>query len=337
MARKNVFASVIEQDGDKAPDARAPMDYVPTGASRTLLSSFTEMAEQAERLREGETIIEVDPELVDDSFARDRYDLDDPEYSAEYAQVRDAIRTHGQDTPALVRPHPRRAGSYMLVFGHLRKRIAIDLGRKLRVVVREMSDRDHIIAQGQENTGRANTSFIEKARFAANIVERKLDSDNSTVFEALRIDAATLSKMLAVASLPKNLLDRIGRAQKTGRDRWYELKQMLDRPGNLEIAMASLEESGFVDLRSDARFDLILSRLKSSKSRRRNSLQPAKRSWAPPDGRVAAEMIGDGKRYTIAIKAKGPDALAFGDYLSESLNDLYAAFRKAKSATKDGD
>lgn len=336
MARKNVFASVIVQDGAKA-DARAPIDYVPTGASRTLLSSFTEMAEQAERLREGETIIEVDPELVDDSFAKDRFDLTDPEFAAEYAGVRDAIRDHGQDTPALVRPHPHRAGSYMLVFGHLRKRIAIDLKRKLRVVVREMSDRDHIIAQGQENTGRANTSFIEKARFAANIVERKLDSDNSTVFEALRIDAATLSKMLAVASLPEQLLDAIGRARKTGRDRWYELKQMLDRPGSLEVALAVIRESGFDGLRSDARFDAVAARLKTTKSRRRVAPTPSKRNWAPADGSLAAEMLGDGKKYTIAIKAKGSDAMAFGDYLSENLNVFYEAFRRAKTATKDGE
>ncbi len=336
MARKNIFASVIDQGGAPA-NPRAPVDYVPTGASRTLLSSFTEMAEQAERLREGETIVEVDPALVDDSFANDRFDLTDPEFAAEYAGVRDAIRDHGQDTPALVRPHPHRPGAYMLVFGHLRKRIAIDLKRKLRVVVREMSDRDHIIAQGQENTGRANTSFIEKARFAANIVERKLDNDNSTVFEALRIDGATLSKMLAVASVPERLLDAIGRARKTGRDRWYELKQTLDRPGNLEIAMAAIKEPGFDELRSDARFDAVVSRLKAPKPRRRVAPTPPKRNWAPADGSLAAEMTGEGKRYTIAIKAKGADALAFGDYLSENLDDLYEAFRRAKRATKDGD
>ena len=336
MARKNVFASVIDQNEQK-PGGRTPIDYVPTGASRTLLSSFTEMAEQAERLREGETIVEVDPALVDDSFSRDRFDLNDPEYLAEYAQVRDAIRDRGQDSPALVRPHPSRPGSYMLVFGHLRKRIAIELNRKLRVVVREMTDREHVKAQGQENTGRANTSFIEKARFAADIVERKFDDDNSTAFEALRIDGATLSKMMAVASLPEPLLDAIGRAKKTGRDRWYELKQMLDRPGNLETAIEATKDPGFGKLRSDARFDLVFSRLKAPKSRRRVPPAPPKRNWAPVDGSLAAEMVSDRKKYTIAIKAKGPDALAFGDYLAENLNELYEAFRRAKSATKDGD
>ena len=336
MARKNVFASVIDQNEQK-PAVRPPIDYVPTGASRTLLSSFTEMAEQAERLREGETIIEVDPALVDDSFSRDRFDLNDPEYLAEYAQVRDAIRDRGQDSPALVRPHPSRPGSYMLVFGHLRKRIALELKRKLRVVVREMTDREHVKAQGQENTGRANTSFIEKARFAADIVERKFDDDNSTAFEALRIDGATLSKMMAVASLPESLLDAIGRAKKTGRDRWYELKQMTDRPGNLETAIEATKEPGFGKLRSDARFDLIFSRLKASKSRRRVAPAPPKRNWAPVDGSLSAEMVANGKKYTIAIKAKGPGALAFGDYLAENLNELYEAFRRAKSATKDGD
>lgn len=336
MARKNVFANVIEQAGDGTGE-RAPIDYVPTGASRTLLNSFTELAEQADRLRDGDTIIEVDPELVDDSFARDRFNLSDPDYAAEYARVRDAIRDRGQDTPALVRPHPQKPGFYMLVFGHLRKRVAIELKRKLRVVVREMSDRDHVVAQGHENTGRANNSFIEKARFAAYIVERKFDNDNSTVLEAVMVDGATLSKMLAVASLPETLLDAIGRAHKVGRDRWYGLKQMLDRPGNLEIALSATKEPGFEELGSDDRFDAIVSRLKASRSRRRVVPAPPKRNWAPADGSLVAELMGDGKRYTIALKAKGTDAVAFGDYLSENLDDLYEAFRRATGATKDGD
>ena len=43
------------------------------------------------------------------------------------------------------------------------------LSRKVRAVVKEMKDREHVIAQGQENSARANLSFIEKALFAARI------------------------------------------------------------------------------------------------------------------------------------------------------------------------
>ncbi|UXN76188.1 ParB/RepB/Spo0J family partition protein (plasmid) [Devosia sp. A8/3-2] len=113
----------------------------------------------------------------------------------------------------LARPHPSQTGRYMLVFGHLRRRAAVELGRKVRAVIKPMTDRDHVIAQGQENNGRANTSFIEKAVFAAEITNRNFDDDNSTVMAALGADKSTLSKMLAVAGLPTPLLKAIGRAK----------------------------------------------------------------------------------------------------------------------------
>jgi ParB family chromosome partitioning protein len=41
-------------------------------------------------------------------------------------------------------------------------------------------------------------------------------------------------------------------------------------------------------------------------------------------------MLTTGRKFTIAIKAKGADATAFGDYLSENLSELYEAFRREK-------
>lgn len=73
----------------------------------------------------------------------------------------------------------------MLVFGRLRHRVAKELGIKLRAVVKKMSDREHVIAQGQENNARANTSFIEKALFAADIIRNNYDTDNSTALAAI--------------------------------------------------------------------------------------------------------------------------------------------------------
>ena len=48
-------------------------------------------------------------------------------------------------------------------------------------------------------------------------------------------------------------------------------------------------------------------------------------------------MVASGKKFTIALKAKGTDAAAFGDYLSENLSELYEAFRLEKRATTNGD
>jgi ParB family chromosome partitioning protein len=336
MARKNPFASIMD-NGDVPAERPVARDYTFKGASRSLISSIDEMASQAGKLLQGETIIEVDPDLVERSFANDRLNVDQDDYEVDYAQVLESIRSSGQNSPALLRPHPQRPGRYMLVFGRLRWRAAKELGLKLRAVIKDISERDHVIAQGQENNARANTSFIEKALFADDIVRRKFDEDNTTALAAIGVDRPTLSKMLSVASIPKELLEAIGRAKAVGRDRWYELKLLLDKPGNADIALALASSSDFRGMPSEARFDAIVAKLKASKPRRPAAQTPSKRSWAPPDGRVAAEMVTSGKTFTIALKAKGTDAAAFGNYLSENLGELYETFRRGKRATTNGD
>lgn len=336
MARKNPFTALLTND-QPAPDSRA-LDYATKGATRSLLSSIGEMAEQADRLLEGETIVDLDPALIDDSFAKDRFGLDSDDYGQEFQAFVDLVRERGQDTPVLVRPHPKDAGRYMLVFGHLRRRAAVELGRKVRAVVKEMTDRDHVIAQGQENNGRANTSFIEKAVFAADIVNRRFDDDNSTVMAALGADKSTLSKMLAVAGLPAALLKSIGRAKRIGRDRWYDLKLLLDKPSSLEDALDFVASPTVAALPSDERFEALFTHLKLKTTRTgQRKTEPVRNSWAPADGRLAAEAIADGKKFTLALKARGPDARAFGDYLTEHLDRLYEEFRQRNDQQTDGE
>ena len=335
MARKNPFANLLSHE-EPASDNRA-LDYATKGATRSLLSSIDEMAAQADKLLEGETIVELDPATIDDSFAKDRFDIDDDDYKEEFHRVLEAVRERGQDTPVLVRPHPKQAGRYMLVFGHLRRRAAVELGRKVRAVIKQMTDRDHVIAQGQENNGRANTSFIEKAVFAAEIANRHFDDDNSTVMAALGADKSTLSKMLAVAGLPAPLLKAIGRAKRIGRDRWYDLKLLLDKPSNLEEALSFVASPSIAGLPSDARFDALVSHLKTKKVSARPKPSPARSSWAPADGRLAAEAITDGKKFTLALKARGPDARAFGDYLTEHLDRFYEEFRQRSDQQTNGE
>lgn len=335
MARKNPFANLLSHE-EPASDTRA-LDYATKGAARSLLSSIDEMAAQADKLLEGETIVELDPATIDDSFARDRFDLDDDDYKEEFQRVLEAVRERGQDSPVLVRPHPKQADRYMLVFGHLRRRAAVELGRKVRAVIKQMTDRDHVIAQGQENNGRANTSFIEKAVFAAEIANRHFDDDNSTVMAALGADKSTLSKMLAVAGLPAPLLKAIGRAKRIGRDRWYDLKLLLDKPSNLDEALSFVGSPSIAGLPSDARFDALVSHLKAKKVSARPKANPARSSWAPADGRLAAEAITDGKKFTLALKARGPDARAFGDYLTEHLDRFYEEFRQRTDQQTNGE
>ncbi|NIJ42818.1 ParB family chromosome partitioning protein [Parvibaculum indicum] len=322
MARKNPFANILN-DKEK-PAERSVMEYAARGASRSILGTLDEMAARADKLATGEAIVELDPDTIDASFVRDRRAHNEQEFN----ELLEAIRENGQNSPILVRPHPKASGRYMAVFGHRRLLVAKTLGRKVRAVVKEMVDQEHVVTLGQENSARSNAPFIERALFAADLARLRYDEDNAIILKALSIDRTTLSKMLSVAALPAKVLEAIGEAKGVGRDRWYDLKLLMDKPSNQEAALQVIEEDGFAALSSDARFDRLVHRLKTARSRTRTQAGPEKRRWAPTGGSVSADITADAKRFTLAIKAKSSEARAFGDYLSENLDRLYEAFRR---------
>lgn len=322
MARKNPFANLMDE---KPADNGVALDYTIKGASRSIISSIDELAERADRLLEGETMVELDPDLVDASFIRDRLE-EDPQ---EFADLLAAIRERGQDTPILVRPHPQKSGRYMAVFGHRRLEAARQLGRKVRAVVKSLDDQAHVVAQGQENSARANLSFIEKAIFARRLSELNYDGDNATVMAALAIDKTTLSKMLSVASLPSPILEVTRGAKSIGRDRWYDFKKLLERPAHLEKVLDFIGRTDFSGLSGDAGFHVLLDAIK-----RKNTVAPEpptkRQSWIAPDRSVSAEATSKGKVYSLSLKSK--DAIGFGDYLSANLGRLYEDFRKKQGS-----
>lgn len=130
-----------------------------------MVRSLDELSKQADKFLEGEAVVELDPDTVDGSFVLDRLTDD----SEQFEELKAAIAERGQDTPILVRPHPSASGRYQIVFGHRRVRVARELGRKVKAVVKAIDDRTHVIAQGQENSARANLSFIERASFASRL------------------------------------------------------------------------------------------------------------------------------------------------------------------------
>ncbi|UFW92215.1 plasmid partitioning protein RepB (plasmid) [Bradyrhizobium barranii] len=338
MARKNPFANILDSRPhgvdefatDNKRLSRPVSDYAAKGASRSLLNSLDELAARADRLVEGETVVELEPELIEASFVRDRRSDDEGDFNL----LMERIRERGQDSPILVRPNPKSAGRYMVVFGHRRWKVAQALGRKVRAVVKDIEDREHVLALGQENAARADIPFIDRALFAADVVRLHYDDDNATILSALSIDRTTLSKMLSVAGLPSPILQAIGQAKNVGRDRWYELKLLLDSPANQERGLEIIGEEAFSALSSDARFDCLVRKLKSKPSRKQN--QTTKRSWVPQDSALSAEISAEGKKFTLALKAKTSDARAFGEYLSENLDQLYEAFRRETISQETG-
>jgi ParB family chromosome partitioning protein len=313
MARKDVFQRVMSPMLP-AEAVESPVGYVARSASRSIMQSFEELSKSS--------IVELEPDLVDSSFVADRLD----EVEEEFRELVEAIRLRGQDTPILARPHPEKPGRYQVVFGHRRLRAARELGRRVKAVVKTLPDRDHVIAQGQENAARANLSFIERALFANAILAQGHSSE--TVRAAIGIDETTFSKMRSVAgNIPADLIRTIGPAKNTGRDRWWQFSKLMEQGSSRDAVSSLVQTPEFHAADSDGRFSMLFDAL-SEAARPRKARQQRGQSWGAPDKAVRAKISDDGKSFTLAFRAK--DASRFGAFVSSNLDRLYEAFRQVE-------
>jgi ParB family transcriptional regulator, chromosome partitioning protein len=211
MARKGLLtgltANMLVEPGSAQPAAvPAPSpsvtNFAGRGAPGSISRSLGELAAKATAAKEleakltaGQLVMELDAELIDPSFVADRMaGANDEAFTA----LKDAIASEGQGSPILVRPHPTVPDRYQVAFGHRRLRVARDLGRPVRAVVKKLSDEELVLAQGQENSVRTDLSFIERARFAQSLVE--LSYGREVVMAALAVDKTTVSRMLSVTA-----------------------------------------------------------------------------------------------------------------------------------------
>jgi len=331
MSRKNPFANLdLSSIGSDGPAAKS--GYGMTGAAKTVVRSIEEMAENTKRLMDGETIVEIEPQLLDVSFASDRLSEED----AELLALEEAIREQGQATPILVRPSPQNSDRYMVVFGHRRARVAMKLGRRVKAVVKKLDDVASAIAQGQENSARSNLSFIERAYFAQNLLSNGMTKD--TVKSAIGIDDALLSKMLSVIeTVPSAMTMALGACKKIGRDKWLSLRQLILNPSHLSIALEKIGSDDFMALPEEDRFDALHNYLKKY-SARSAAKAPAKAvavtAWASGDNAVRFSL--KQKPKSVAIELTSAEARPFSDWLSENMDRLYETYKSAK-AQNNGD
>lgn len=287
------------------------------------LQSLSDDADEAQALREklasGEHVIDIEPSLIDVSFIRDR--LDDVD-TADFEELKVSIREHGQQVPILVRPNPRDDSRYQVAYGHRRLAALKAIGRRVKAIVRDLSDEDLIVAQGKENLERKDLSFIERALFAARLEAHGIE--RNALMAALSVHKGNLSTMIAVAnSLPEDLIKAIGPAPKVGRPRWEQLSQLLKESRGHWNEHVDMDRLSRLD--SDARFALLLKGLMPKK---KSGLQvyPIKSR----EGQSVAKVEQDnGKTRVIIDEILTPD---FGHYLIEHLPEIYAAFISRESS-----
>jgi ParB family chromosome partitioning protein len=267
-----------------------------------------------ESIASGQSVVELTTAVIDSSIVPDRMFGGDDDHSA----LVESIKNEGQLVPVLVRPHPTKDGRFQVAYGHRRVRALQALGRPVRAVVRQLSDDELVVAQGKENSDRKDLSYIERARFAATLEDRRFGRE--TIMAALNVDKTELSRMISVArAIPSKLVDGIGPAPKTGRRRWIELAERLETRGADQQAADITESERFGTANSDDRFTMVFATVAPRKAH-----SPKPSTWRGLDGKKVARIERRSNWVTVSVDEK--IAPRFGEYLIDNLADLYRAF-----------
>lgn len=310
MARKDLLKSLMGDAPAAAPEGSDPaaprQARYQKGAIGAVSQSIAQLKSRA--------MIEVSASQIEDGGLKDRLG-EDP---AEHERLKASLAEYGQQVPVLLRHVEGSDDRFQVVYGRRRVAALRDLGLPVKAMVRALSDRDLIIAQGQENAARRDLSFIEKANFARQM--RDEGFERKIICDALHIDKTVISRMLSVAdAVPQVLIEAIGPAPSAGRDRWRKLADQLTGGGFSpdRVAGALTGDS------SDARFEDAL---------RIVTRQPARKAPAPaPDRELRSESgrIGRAKksgRKTV-LTFDAAEAQGFEDWLIDNIEEIHRNWR----------
>ncbi len=314
MARKNVLDGLMGPASESA-EAAKPARADP-GGPRYKSGAIGAVSQSIADLKR-RSVVDVDPTLIDNAGLLDRLDDDDG-----LEALMDSIRTYGQQVPVLLRPHPREEGRFEVVYGRRRVSALIRMGRPVKALIRDLDDRDLILAQGQENNARRDLTFIERANFALQM--REQGYERKVICDALHVDKTALSRMLSIAErLPEGLIHVIGAAPSVGRDRWAALAGLVEAGGWDPTFLVTGESS-------DRRFENVLGEL-----RRLARPEPVRaRARTRPQvlrgeaGEKLAEVVRRGRKTVLSIDRN--TAAGFDDWLTENLAELHRDWKRER-------
>ncbi|UTV41910.1 plasmid partitioning protein RepB (plasmid) [Ensifer adhaerens] len=295
----------------------------PAGAVRAMNLSLGRLNEEAAAARElrdaiaaGDKVIELDPSLVEVAFIRDRIPLDaDPQFD----ELKASISESGQQVPILVRPHPDKPNQYQAAYGHRRLRASADLARPVKAIVRNLTDEQVILAQGQENGPRVDLSFIERALFARRMEEHGFGRE--TISKALSVDKPETSRLLQVAEgVSTEIILAIGPAPKIGRPRWLAFVERLKDGASAKRAQKEIQSADFLGDETNRRFERLWKTMTSTekKSKTVESIRTKK-------GIALASIERNARGSKITVTSA-----EFAEFMSTRMPEFVARFEQEK-------
>lgn len=323
MARKNILKGLMEAPSQApAPELAQPAaDHALPRSSRGAIGAVSRSIADLK----ARAVVELDPLMIEGGGLQDRLESS----SSDDEQLKNSIAEYGQQVPVLVRPHPEHDGHYQIVYGRRRVLALRDLGQPVKALIRDLDDRELVLAQGQENTARRDLSFIEKVNFAQQMATAGYD--RKVICDALSVDKTLISRMLSIAErIPAEVIHAIGAAPAIGRDRWIAMaERIVDTeadPETLQTVALFGEAEG-----SDQRFTLVWDHL-NKPAAAPQAARPAPKEKAEPqkirgsNGLAFAESRMD--RNFMTLKLRLAQTSGFEDWLVDALPRLFEDWRQ---------
>ncbi len=161
---------------------------------------------------------------------------------------------HGQLVPVLGRPlRNDPAHDYELIFGARRLFVARHMNLPLRAEVREMSDREAIIAMHIENRQRRDISPYERGLSYARWLREGLFGSQDEIALALKVSASQVSRLLKVARLPPVILGAFQSSAEISEAWALELASALEDPNRREPTIRAARELARSSIRLSGR------------------------------------------------------------------------------------
>ncbi|MGY9046661.1 hypothetical protein P775_24860 [Puniceibacterium antarcticum] len=207
------------------------------------------------------TYQDISVDQIQDSQIRDRIDVEE-----NLDSLVESIRENGQQIPILVRV-VQGDKPYEIVVGRRRLAAHRRLGHpRIKAFVAKMDDREAFIAQGIENSARLETSYIERARAAAQGVEAGYEQKD--VAEFLNISRTLMNFMVKTyQAVGEDLVLAIGPARGVGRRKWDALVTLMERQGVSPTAAQERVDPTIED--SVERFEALSNALQAGLARKK--------------------------------------------------------------------
>ena len=197
-------------------------------------------------------IVSIDPSRACMWSLHDRCDEHVNEETCQ-AEI-DSFEKHGQLVPALGRV--RRGDpdhDVELVYGARRLFVARHLNMPLLVELREISDREALIAMDIENRQRLDISPYERAKSYARWLSRGYFGSQDEIARALKISPTRVSRLLRLARLPSVILNAFANPLEI-REAWgLHIMDVLDHPQTRQRTIQAARALGALNERLSAR------------------------------------------------------------------------------------